>query len=82
MPVNDHNRDIIAEINKKYFSSEKDEVNIMTDLGNCARRLIFVLTIEQIMALAEKYYEPNKVIEAKEIRNDGKIIRIHSITTL
>ena len=75
MPANDHNRDIIAEINKKYFSSEKDEVNIMTDLGNCARRLIFVLTIEQIMALAEKYYEPNKVIEAKEIRSDGKISR-------
>ena len=75
MSANDHNRDIVAEINKKYFSSAKDEVNIMADLGNCARRLIFVLTIERIMALAGERYEPNKVIEAKETRSDGKISR-------
>ena len=75
MPANDHNRDIVAEINKKYFSSAKDEVNIMADLGNCARRLIFVLTIGRIMALAGERYEPNKIIEAKETRSDGKISR-------
>ena len=45
MPVSDHNRDIVAEINKKYFSSAKDEVNIMADLGNCTKRLIIVLTL-------------------------------------
>ncbi len=72
---NDHNHDSIAEINKKYFSPEREEVNIMADLGNCARRLIFVLTIEQIMILAEKHYEPNRIIEAKEIRSKNKISR-------
>lgn len=67
--------DRISELNKKYFSKEKDEVNIMNDLGNCARRIIYVLTVGEIMRIAECLYEPNKIISDEVSSSNGKVSR-------
>ncbi len=72
MPANDHNRDIVAEINKKYFGSAKDEVNIMADLGNCTKRLIIVLTLEKILELAVTGYDPDHKKEETFTDSKGK----------
>lgn len=67
--------DKISELNKKYFSKEKDEVNIMNDLGNCTRRIIYVLTVGEIMRIAKCLYEPNKIISDEVSSSDGKVSR-------
>lgn len=72
--------DKINELNKKYFSKEKDEVNIMNDLGNCTRRIIYVLTVEEIMRIAECLYEPNKIITDEVSSSNGKVSRQTTFT--
>lgn len=68
-------KDKIAYLNKKYFSKQKDEVNIMADLGDCAKRLIFILTIEEIMGLAYDVFNPRDIKSVAEKRKDGTIAR-------
>lgn len=72
--------DIITSINKQYFSSEKDEVNIMADFRNCVQRLITVITIEDLMQIANTGYEPNH--ENKEVlaNQDGEKVEQTTVT--
>ena len=64
--------DIITSINKRYFSSEKDEVNIMADLGECVQRLITVIIIEELLKIANVGYEPNHEDKKVFVNQDGK----------
>lgn len=64
--------DVIANINKQYFSSEKDEVNIMADLGECIQRLITVITVEELLKIANAGYEPNRENKKTFINHGGK----------
>lgn len=66
--------DIITDINKQYFSPEKDKVNIMADLGECVQQLITVITVEELLKIAHTGYDPNH--ENVEIINqDNKKIK-------
>lgn len=72
--------DKISELNKKYFSKEKDEANIMNELGNCTRRIIYVLVVGEIMRIAECLYEPDKIISDGVSNSNGKVSRRTTLT--
>lgn len=67
--------DKISYLNRKYFSKQKDEVNIMADLRDCAKSLIFILTIEEIMGLAYDAFNPRDIKSVTEKRKDGSVAR-------
>lgn len=65
-------KNTIDDLNKQYFSSEKDEVNIVADLGECVQRLITVITVEELMKIAHTGYEPNHEDVKVFTNQDGK----------
>ncbi len=76
--MDNHKRDIVSEINNKYFSLAKDEVNIMADLAECVKRFIIAETIEQILDIAKIGYDPNQKVD-ESIINSNKG-RTHLVT--
>lgn len=65
-------RNVIDDLNNKYFSAEREKVNIMADLGSCIQRLITVFVVEDLMKIASTGYEPEHEDKETFTNDDGR----------